>query len=333
MAGETSERAAATLGGQDAMDAAVLRTLNQGSSKGPEDARRTGLERRPWPVRQSNSEVIVEIELAGLCRTDLYVAEGRLEGKPGVVLGHEAVGHVTETGSAVTTLQNGDRVAFDPWIHCGNCDGCRHSEPVRCHSLGRLGIDVDGVFAQAVRVPAANAIRVSKSISAQRAAYLEPVAAAMGVLRADLHSEQRILIAAENRIAELTARLMMRAGLPRPTVSPDAQAACSFDVVIDAGLSSGRLASMLDAVRPGGLVIIKSRSVDPVELTASSLVEKDLTLVAPPYGSFAEAARALEDSTLGLDDLFGQTYPLDRFEEAFREATSSEAKKVFITPA
>ena len=295
-----------------------------------------GTETRPWPRATAPGEVVVAVERAALCRTDLYVAQGKIAGARGVILGHEAAGHIVEVADTKDQARLGERVALDPWIPCGQCGGCAvppGSAHGRCYTPSRLGIERDGVFTGAVRVPATCAIPVPARVSPERAAYLEPVAAAMGVLRAGIEPTHRVLIAADNRIARLTARILERAGFPAPTFSSGNVPPCSFDVAIDAGLSSAALSAMVDAVVPGGRLVVKSRRVDPVDLVSSRLVEKDLTLVAPPYGSFEDAAGALGDPALQLDDLFGATYPLSAVSEAFEAATASEARKIFLAPA
>ena len=65
----------------------------------------------PDPVIQEPTDVIVRIDSSTICGTDLHILKGDVpEVKPGTILGHEAVGTITEIGSAVTTLAVGDRV-------------------------------------------------------------------------------------------------------------------------------------------------------------------------------------------------------------------------------
>ena len=65
----------------------------------------------PDPVIQEPTDVIVRIDSSTICGTDLHILKGDVPAvKPGTILGHEAVGTITELGSAVTTLAVGDRV-------------------------------------------------------------------------------------------------------------------------------------------------------------------------------------------------------------------------------
>ncbi len=70
------------------------------------------------------SEVLVEIECAGLCHSDLSVVDGNRVRPVPMLLGHEAAGRVLELGDAVTGYDIGDRVVMTFLPRCGKCDGC-----------------------------------------------------------------------------------------------------------------------------------------------------------------------------------------------------------------
>ncbi|MEM8714055.1 MAG: alcohol dehydrogenase catalytic domain-containing protein [Planctomycetota bacterium] len=281
------------------------------------------------------SEVRIEILAAGLCRTDLYVATGALPARSGLILGHEGAGRVDAIGSDVAGLALGDLVGIDPRIACGRCDGCTRPAG-SCLAPQRLGVERDGVFAGSVIVPEVNAIPLAASVSPQRAAYLEPVAAAMGALRAGLRPSDRGAIAGEGRIAELTRRVLVHAGFPPPPVLQphDLSLACApagFDFVIDAGLpDDASLDAMVHALRPGGTLVMKSRSAVRRSFQASEWVNREITVAARAYGSFSEAAAALSDPALVLEDLFGSVRSLAEHEAVFSEARKSEALKLFF---
>lgn len=117
----------------------------------------------PEPRLAHERDAIVRVELAGLCGSDLHVYHGRETGiDRGTVMGHELVGRVVETGSAVRNLHAGDRVAAPFSTSCGACEYCRRSLSARCVS-GRLfgwvqaGEGLQGAQAPLVRVPLADA--------------------------------------------------------------------------------------------------------------------------------------------------------------------------------
>src|SRR5262245_58624289 len=77
-------------------------------------------------ARPGQGELLVEVEVCGVCRTDLHVAEGDLEPRrPTIVPGHEIVGRVAELGPGVGGFTVGERVGV-AWLHasCGRCRFC-----------------------------------------------------------------------------------------------------------------------------------------------------------------------------------------------------------------
>lgn len=95
-------------------------------------------------------ELLVRVAACGVCRTDLHLAEGDLAPKhPRVVPGHEIVGIVQSTGSAVTRFVPGDRIGV-AWLHRsdGECRFCRKDHENLCLSPTFTGWDVDGGYAE-----------------------------------------------------------------------------------------------------------------------------------------------------------------------------------------
>ena len=290
---------------------------------------------RPVPALDGADSVVVELEVAGLCRTDQYVAAGRLPAREGVVLGHEASGRVVEAGPDAE-VRTGTRVAFDPRIPCGRCLTCSREgpSPGRCLRPERLGVERDGVFAEFVAVPSANAIAIGPDVSPLRAAYLEPVAAALGALSPATRGQDGAIVG-EGRIAELTARLFVQDGRPRPRVITPAELAASgemYSLLVDAGLpDDDSLFAMTRALLPGGTLVLKSRAVEPRRFIPAEWVSRDLQVSAVAYGSFKRAAEILRDERLALQDFMGPVRPLDDFAEAFRAAEGNETVKQFFT--
>lgn len=113
------------------------------------------------PGLESPEDVIVRVELAGVCGSDMHIYFGREGGlDTGTVMGHEFVGEVVAVGEAVRTLKTGDWVIAPFTTNCGNCFYCRLGLTSRCER-GQLfgwvenGTGLHGGQAQFVRVPLA----------------------------------------------------------------------------------------------------------------------------------------------------------------------------------
>src|SRR3984957_9352001 len=80
----------------------------------------------PDPKIIDPTDIVVRIDTSTICGSDLHILKGDVpETKPGTVLGHEAVGTVTEIGAAVTTVSEGDRVLMSCISACGRCRYCK----------------------------------------------------------------------------------------------------------------------------------------------------------------------------------------------------------------
>ncbi len=279
-------------------------------------------------------EVMVAVALAGTCRTDLLVADGKLPVAEGLILGHELSGRIMT--SASPERNPGLRVTVIPAIPCGRCGGCALSneQPERCSRPRFLGVDEDGAFARFVRVPARCALPLPEAVSDMQGAFVEPLAAALAVLGAGLRAEDEVAVVGKNRIGELVARVVEAAHGRRPTVLDEGEPGPTdaFDAVVETVPTSAGLDRALASLRPGGRLILKSRPAARVPFDVALAVRKEIALQGARYGSFADAILWLAQRRIDVSDLLGPVFPLESFADAFALARGQEAKKVFIAP-
>jgi len=117
----------------------------------------------PEPTIQHPADVIVKITTTCICGSDLHMYEGRTAAEPGIIFGHENMGVVVETGSAVSRLKVGDRVVMPFNIGCGHCQNCESGYTAFCTEVnpgfagGAYGYVAMGPYpggqAQYLRVP------------------------------------------------------------------------------------------------------------------------------------------------------------------------------------
>jgi alcohol dehydrogenase len=113
----------------------------------------------PDPKIQTPTDAIVKIDTATICGTDLHILKGDVPAvKPGTILGHEAVGTIVETGSAVTSFVIGDRVLVSCVSSCGRCRFCKEGRYGQCSGGGGwiFGHLINGLQAEYARVPFAD---------------------------------------------------------------------------------------------------------------------------------------------------------------------------------
>ncbi len=299
------------------------------------DARSVSLCSVPCPVPRAD-EVLVHVEVAGLCRTDLYVADGKIPSRTPLILGHEFSGTIEEIGPSVSNVQAGQRVAVMPILSCGVCDYCRRGLERVCQRRSVLGVDRDGAFAEFVAVPARFVYPIPEGLSFQAAALAEPVTAALGVLNAGLDPDQSGLIYGKNRFSQLLLQVLRVHGFKRIAIHDPERAplpADCCDFAIETFASAETVAEMIRAVRPLGTIVLKSRQPWPTALDLLSAIPKELTFRTVHHGSFAQALQLLAEGRLHLMDMVGPLNPLSAWEHVFDLARQGEQCKFFFLPA
>ncbi|MEP6661620.1 MAG: zinc-dependent alcohol dehydrogenase family protein [Acidimicrobiales bacterium] len=120
---------------------------------------RKAWEEVPAPVIVADTDAIVRVDAVTICGTDLHILKGDVAAvTDGRILGHEAVGTVTEVGAGVKNVRPGDRVLVSCITACGSCRFCREARYGQCLGGGGwiLGHKIDGTQAEYVRVPFAD---------------------------------------------------------------------------------------------------------------------------------------------------------------------------------
>ena len=86
------------------------------------------------------TDVVVRVDTTTICGTDLHILQGDVAAvTDGRILGHEAVGTITEVGEAVKGFGVGDRVLVPAITKCGRCGYCQQGMPSHCQTVGGIG--------------------------------------------------------------------------------------------------------------------------------------------------------------------------------------------------
>ncbi len=108
---------------------------------------------RELPVPEPGpGQVLLQVHACGVCRTDLHIVDGELPNpKRPVILGHQIVGQVVQSGPGAERFQRGQRVGV-PWLGwtCGECPFCRSGRENLCDRARFTGYTLDGGYAEYV---------------------------------------------------------------------------------------------------------------------------------------------------------------------------------------
>ncbi|MGA2354614.1 MAG: zinc-dependent alcohol dehydrogenase [Terriglobales bacterium] len=172
---------------------------------------------RPTP---GADDVLIKIEVCGVCHSDLHVAGGDWTQFAGIVkkpliLGHEIVGRVIERGAAVQSVAVGDRVGI-PWVQytCGECEFCREGNENLCARQRITGVMVDGGYAEYAKAPASHAVKIPDALLSEQAAPLlcAGVTVHRALKQAKIRAGQRLAVFGIGGLGHLAVQIGRAAG-------------------------------------------------------------------------------------------------------------------------
>jgi len=165
-------------------------------------------------------DVLVEVEVCGVCHSDRHVADGdwtQLAGivKKPLILGHEIVGRVVARGAAVESVQVGERVGI-PWVQwtCGQCEFCREGNENVCPKQRITGVTVDGGYAEYAKAPASHVVKIPDTLSSEQAAPLlcAGVTVHRALKEAKIRAGQRLAVFGVGGLGHIAVQIGRAAG-------------------------------------------------------------------------------------------------------------------------
>lgn len=130
------------------------------------------------PVAQKG-EVLIRVKASGVCGSDLPRVLGTASRYYPNILGHEFSGVVEAIGDSVKTVNIGDKVSVAPLIPCHQCENCLSGNHALCKHYSFVGSRKQGAWAEYVKVPEVNVVKLPDEIGFIDGAFLEPVTVAL----------------------------------------------------------------------------------------------------------------------------------------------------------
>lgn len=349
----------------DTMRAAVYRDVN--------DVR---VETVPVP-QIGPGEVLVRIHRCGICGTDLKKIHTGSHSAPRI-FGHEMAGEIAAVGTGVRGWKVGDRVMAFHHIPCGDCYYCRKKTYAQCDVYKRVGCTAGfepsgGGFAEYIRVMdwivELGLIRIPDDIPFEQAIWIEPVNTCYKAIR-NLHlaTDETVLVIGQGPIGILLASLAQRTGAtvltsdlyasrhavasqfnllhPIHAGEQDVVAATrkqtegrGADVVILAVGVNALIRTAMDAVRPGGRVLLFAATQHGESSFDPASVCMDEKALLGSYSSSIDAQAEVTELVLGgyrdgydLTRLISHRFPLEQASEAinFASEPKPDSMKIMI---
>ncbi|KAK7862918.1 hypothetical protein R5R35_003255 [Gryllus longicercus] len=291
----------------------------------------------PVPSKLAENDVLIKVAYAGICGTDLHIAEGAFPCGEKVVLGHEFSGVVEAVGSKVNHVKPGDKVSVDPNSGCGTCNYCTDSNYHYCEVGGlnnTIGIYRNGGWANYCVVPNNQVFKLPEKISLEQAALTEPLscishgwdkiqpipigkdilimgAGIIGNLWAcvlHLQGHRKVIVSEPQEARrKLVANLNTGYEIMKPTDLQARKAAnpkWGVDLIIDCSGFGPAIEQALDLLNPGGQLCIFGVASPETKISVSPylLFKKELTINAINVNPFSF------NKSLGFIDAMGDRY-------------------------
>jgi len=177
------------------------------------EPRKIKLEENAKPEPGKN-EAIISVTMCGICGSDAnaYLYRANFATYP-VVQGHEFVGVIEKIGSNVEKLKEGDKITVNPALSCRKCSFCGEGKYNICTNLKFLGDQLDGAFAEYIKVPVDRIIPLSSDMTFVQSALIEPTAMAVhAVNRANVKLGTKVVVIGAGPIGLLICQMAMVLG-------------------------------------------------------------------------------------------------------------------------
>ncbi|MBB5806749.1 threonine 3-dehydrogenase [Saccharothrix ecbatanensis] len=312
-------------------------------------------------------DVVVRVLRTGICGTDLHIDAwddwaARNIHAP-LVLGHEFVGEVVETGASVTGVKVGDLVSGEGHLVCGTCRNCKAGRRHLCANTRGLGVHDDGAFAQFVVLPEQNAWVHRAPVDLDVAAIFDPFGNAVHTALSFPVIGEDVLITGAGPIGIMAAAVAKHAGARNVVITDvsehrldlarkvgvdlalnvaehdiaEAQAKLGMSEGFDIGMEmSGKPAALRDMIANmthGGRIAMLGLPAEEFAVDWSSVVLKMLQIKGIYGREMFEtwySMSVLLQRGLDLTPVITHRFDYTAFEEAFTTAREGKCGKVIL---
>jgi len=303
-----------------------------------------------------DTDVLIRIKMVGVCGSDMhYYTTGRIGSQVirfPFIIGHEAAGIVERTGKNVTRVKDGQRIAIDPAVSCGNCDQCRAGRANTCRSLLFLGNpeQLGGALCEFIVLDQNCCFPIDNRLTFEQAVLSEPLAIAVyAVERSQLPAEASVAILGAGPIGMSVFHVLRLNGVGNVYITDKIQARLDFarqlnprwfgnpdhmdivekiseiepllvDIVYECSGEKDAFDQAFKLLKPGGiLVVVGIPELDEIPFPMHELRRKELTIlnIRRQAHCTQKAIDLLADRRLNLDAMVTHRFSLEQTQQAF----------------
>ena len=320
----------------------------------------------PDPTPGPN-DVVLRVLRTGICGTDLHIRSwdgwARQAIRTPLIVGHEFVGEVVETGHDVADIKPGDRVSGEGHLVCGKCRNCLAGRRHLCRATVGLGVGRDGAFAEYVALPAANVWVHRVPVDLDVAAIFDPFGNAVHTALSFPLVGEDVLITGAGPIGLMAAAVAKHAGARHVVITDvsehrlelarkigvdlalDVSSRAIADVYGELAMSEGfdvgmemsgqpaALRDMIANMTHGGRIAMLGLPAEEIAIDWSSVVLKMITIKGIYGREMFEtwyAMSVLLQGGLDLSPVITHRFPYADHRKAFATARSGLCGKVIL---
>ncbi|MEM7733341.1 MAG: L-threonine 3-dehydrogenase [Pseudomonadota bacterium] len=313
------------------------------------------------------ADVLIKVKKSAICGTDVHIwkwDEFSAKTVPvPMVVGHEFVGEIVDTGAAAVKYRVGQRVSGEGHIICGTCRNCRAGRGHLCRETKGVGVNRPGSFAEYLSIPEANVVPIPGDIPDEVAAIFDPFGNAVHTaLSFDLVGED-VLVTGAGPIGIMGALVAQKVGARKVVITDinpyrldlarqmgvqhvvDVSAVQLRDVMDDIGMTEGfdvglemsgasaAMQQMIARMNNGGKVALLGIAPTAFPVDWNTVIFKMLEIKGIYGREMFETwykMIALVQGGLDLTGLITHRISIDDFEQGFSAMISGNSGKVVM---
>ncbi len=313
------------------------------------------------------TDVLIKVRKSAICGTDVHIwkwDEFSAKTVPvPMVVGHEFVGEIVDTGAAAVKFKIGQRVSGEGHIVCGTCRNCRAGRGHLCRNTKGVGVNRPGSFAEYVCIPQANVVPIPEDIPDEIAAIFDPFGNAVHTaLSFDLVGED-VLVTGAGPIGIMGALVAQKVGARKVVITDinpyrldlakkmgvqhvvdvskqelrqvmsDLGMTEGFDVGLEMSGASAAMQQMIARMNNGGKVALLGIAPTEFPVDWNSVIFKMLHIKGIYGREMFETwykMIALVQSGLDVSGLITHRIGIDDFEDGFAAMISGNSGKVVM---